>query len=84
MVGITDTDNVFPIMHFQNNGFRAYNNIQSFITADNAIFGVRSIRNNTRTVLLGMSPYVLSDTNVRRTLIKNILDWLAGDTGVGN
>ena len=84
MVEITDTDNVFPIMHFQNNGFRAYNNIQIFITAEDAIFGVRSIRNNTRTVLLGMSPYILADENDRQTLIKNILDWLAGDTGVGN
>jgi len=84
LVRITDTDNVLPIMHFRDNGFRRYNNNSYFITADDAIFGVRSTRNNARTVLLGISPYIITDENVRRTLIKNILDWLVGDIGSEN
>jgi len=84
MVGITDTENVLPIMHFQDNGFRKHNKISYFVTAEDAIFGIRSTRNNTRAVLLGMSPYIMTDENVRRTLIQNILDWLAGGTGAGN
>jgi hypothetical protein len=78
MVRITDSQNVFPIMHFQNNGNRQYNNFLYFVTADDAIFGIRSTRNNTRTVLLGISPYIITDENVRQTLVNNILDWLTG------
>ena len=84
MVQITDTENVQPIMHFQNDGTRAYNNFRYSITADEAIFGVRSSGENARTVLLGVSPYIITDENVRRMLIKNILDWLIGDTGTEN
>jgi len=78
MVRITDTENVFPIMHFRDNGFRQHNNVMYYVTADDAIFGIRSTRNNTRTVLLGMSPYTIADENVRQTLVNNILDWLTG------
>jgi hypothetical protein len=84
LVRITDNENVLPIMHFQNNGYRRYNGNSYFVIADEAIFGVRITRNNARTVLLGMSPYIIADENVRRTLIKNILDWLVGNTGIGN
>ena len=76
MVGITDTYNVFPIMHFQNSGSRRHNNASYFVTAQEAIFGVRSIRNNCKTVLLGMCPYTIVDENVRQTLVGNILAWL--------
>ena len=31
-----------------------------------------------------MSPYIITDENVRQRLIKNILDWLVGDTGTEN
>jgi len=78
MVRIADSQNVFPIMHFQNNGNRQYNNFVYYVTADDAIFGIRSTRNNTRTVLLGISPYIIADENVRQTLVNNILDWLTG------
>jgi len=78
MVRITDTENVFPIMHFRDNGFRQYNDVMYFVSADDAIFGIRSTKNNTRTVLLGMSLYTITDVNVRRTLVNNILDWLVG------
>jgi hypothetical protein len=71
-------------MHFQNNGFRLYNGNSNFITADDAILGVRTTRDNAKTVLLGMSPYIITDENVRQMLIKNILDWLVGDTDVEN
>ena len=84
MVRITDTENVLPIMHFRDNGFRKHNNVSYFVAAEDAIFGIRSTRSDARTVLLGMSPYTMTDENVRRMLIKNILDWLAGDTGAGN
>jgi len=76
MVEITDTYNVFPIMHFQNSGSRRHNNVSYFVTAQEAIFGVRSIRNNCKTVLLGMCPYTIVDENVRQTLVGNILAWL--------
>jgi len=33
MVRITDTDNVFSIMHFQDNGFRQYGNDTYFVSA---------------------------------------------------
>ena len=82
MVRITDTENVFPIMHFQNNGTRKYNNVMYSVTADDAIFGIRSTKNNGRTVLLGISPYIIADENVRHTLVNNILDWLVGDVSV--
>ena len=84
MVGIIDADNVLPIMHFQNNGFRRFNGRDVFVTADEAILGIRATRNNSRTVLLGISPYIIADENIRRTLIGNILDWLVGGTGNGN
>jgi hypothetical protein len=78
MVRIIDIENVFPIMHFQNNGIRKYLGVTYSVTANDAIFGVRSTRNNTRTVLLGISPYIITDENIRRTLVNNILDWLVG------
>ena len=84
LVRITDTDNVLPIMHFRDNGYRAYNNFRYPVSANDAIFGIRTTRNNARTVLLGMSPYTITDENVRQTLIKNILDWLVGDTVAEN
>jgi len=78
MVRINDARNVFPIMHFRDNGNRQYNNFMYFVLADDAIFGIRSTKNNTRTVLLGISPYVITDENIRQTLVSNILDWLTG------
>ncbi|MHC4728051.1 MAG: hypothetical protein ACYS17_12580, partial [Planctomycetota bacterium] len=78
MVRIIDARNVFPIMHFRDNGNRQYNNFVYFVTADDAIFGIRSTKNNTRTVLLGITPYIITDGNIRQTLINNILDWLTG------
>jgi len=66
-------------VHFQNDGYRKYNDVSYFVAAEDAIFGVRSIKNNNRTVLLGMSPYTITNENIRRTLIKNVLDWLVGD-----
>jgi hypothetical protein len=84
MVRIVDVDNVFPIMHFQSNGFRRFNNISYFVAAEDTIFGIRTERSNARAVLLGISPYIITDENVRRTLIKNILDWLVDNTGAKN
>jgi len=76
MVRIADTENVFPIMHFQNDGIRQKGNNTYSIMAEDAIFGVRSTKNNSRTVLLGISPYALINERTRRSLIANILDWL--------
>jgi hypothetical protein len=78
MVRITDARNVFPIMHFQDNGNRQYNNQVYFITAVDTVFGIRSTMNNARTVLFGITPYVITDENIRQTLINNVLDWLTG------
>ena len=77
MVKITDPQNVFPILHFQADGSRKTGTSTNSIVARDAIFGVRSTRNNTKTVLLGITPYVLTDQEIRRTLVSNILDWLA-------
>ena len=77
MVRITDTENVLPIMHFQNNGSRRHNNANHAVTAQEAIFGVRSTKNNRKTVLLGMCPYTIVDENIRQALVGNILGWLA-------
>jgi len=79
MVRITDARNVFPIMHFRDNGNRQYGNRVYSVTADDAIFGIRSTKNNTRTVLLGISPYIITDGNDRQTLVNNILAWLVGN-----
>jgi len=84
MVRIIDTDNVLPIMHFQNNGYRRFNNNSIFITANDTVFGVRITRDSARTVFLGISPYIIADENVRQTLISNVLDWLVGGTGAEN
>jgi len=81
LVKITDTLNVFPIMHFKNDGYRQYDNSLFSIRAEDAIFGVRTAKNDARSVILGISPYVISDPNIRRTLIHNILDWLVVDNG---
>jgi hypothetical protein len=78
MVRITDAQNVFPIIHFRDNGRRKYYGLEYSVTAEDAIFGIRSTKNNTRTVLLGISPYVITRENVRETLVNNILDWLTG------
>lgn len=77
MVKIADSTDVFPIMHFQNSGLRRMGDYLYYVSATDAIFGVRSTRNNTRTVLLGISPYVLAQETTHQTLVKNILDWLA-------
>ena len=66
------------IMRFQDKGNRQYNNYVYIVEADDAIFGIRSTKNNTRTVLLGISPYIITDENVRQTLVNNILGWLTG------
>jgi hypothetical protein len=78
MVRITDNRNVFPIMHFRDNGNRQYYGLMYSVMADDAIFGIKSTKNNTRTVLFGISPYIITDENVRETLVNNILDWLTG------
>lgn len=76
MVRITDTGNVLPIMHFQNDGTREHNNNRYPIGADDAIFGVRITKNNYRTVLLSISPYLIVGERGRRVLVESIIDWL--------
>jgi hypothetical protein len=79
MVKILDTGNVFPIMHYQNPGMRRFNGASLYTPAEETIFGVRSTRNNTRTVLLGICPYLIDDETTRRTLVGNVLNWLGLD-----
>ncbi len=76
MVHIISPTNVFPIMHFETDGFRRYNGSSYYIGADETIFGVRSTRDNRRTVLLGICPYIIVGESDRQTLVYNILDWL--------
>jgi hypothetical protein len=78
LVKITDAQNVFPILHFQNDGRRSTGGSNTYnILAGDAIFGVRSTKDNTKTVLLGISPYVIANQQTRRTLVGNIVNWLA-------
>jgi hypothetical protein len=81
MVRIVDSAHVFPIMHFQNAGMRRFNNSSYFVPAEETIFGVRSTRNDVRTVMLGMCPYVIADEGIRRELIGSVLDWLGEGLG---
>jgi hypothetical protein len=85
MVKISDPLKVFPILHFQNNGLRTTGNSLYPISAKDAIVGVRSTRNSNRTVLLGMSPYVIVQETIRQQLVRNVLAWLAesGESGGG-
>ncbi len=76
MVKITDPLHVFPIVHFQADGSARIGKTTSFVAAKDTIVGVRSTRNNTKTVLLGITPYMVADQEIRRTLVRNILDWL--------
>jgi hypothetical protein len=78
MVQITDTANVFPILRFQSDGLRTTGgNLAYWTLAQDTIIGVRTTRNNTRTVLLGLTPYVIANQQTRQTLVGNILGWLA-------
>ena len=77
LVKIADNANVFPIMHFQNSGLRRMGDTLYLVSAADTIFGIRSTRNNSRTVVLGISPYVIAQQTIRQTLVKNALDWLA-------
>jgi len=81
VVRITDTARVFPIIHFQHDGARQRGNNTYPITAADAICGVRTTKNESRTVLLGITPHIISAERTRRTLIDNILEWLAEDIG---
>jgi len=83
IVRITDTANVFPIIHFQRNGTRQRGDSTYSVSAADAICGVRMTRNDCRTVLLGITPHVIAVEGTRRTLIDNILDWLVEDIGGG-
>jgi hypothetical protein len=77
MVKIMDSLNVFPILRFQSGGSRKTGTATIPIAAEDTVFAVRSTKNNTKTVLLGISPYVIVDQAIRQTLVSNIIDWLA-------
>ena len=77
MLKIPDAAQVFPILHFQYDGLRRSGGFTYTILAKDAIVGVRSTRNNARTVLLTLSPYVIWQERNRQALVKSILDWLA-------
>ena len=78
MVSISDTANVFPIMHYQNDGFRRHYGSDYYIPAEETVIGVRSTRNGARTVLLGICPYVIVSEETRHALVGSVLDWLDG------
>ncbi len=81
MVRITDPANVFPILHFEEDGLRRCDGSIYYIPAEEAIFGVRSTRNNRRTVLLAICPYVIVRQDTREALVGKILDWLEAPSG---
>jgi hypothetical protein len=82
LVKINDTQNVFPILHFRSDGRRSMGGSNTYsISAADAIFAVRSTKNNTRTVLLGISPYVIANQQTRRTLVANIVNWQPSEDG---
>jgi hypothetical protein len=70
-------------MHFQNDGVRQSNNNLFPINANDAIFGVRTTKNNSKIVILGISPYVLVRERVRRDLLESIISWLVEEDNGG-
>ena len=76
LLKILDSTQVFPILHYQNDGLRRSGNSLYPISAQDAIVGVRSTKNNVRTVFLTLSPYIIWKEQNRQTLVKNIIAWL--------
>ncbi|MFH1049814.1 MAG: Omp28-related outer membrane protein [bacterium] len=80
LLKITDVENVRPILHFTNDGkkVQTINSVRdtSDIKGKDAIFAVRVRHENTRSVLMGLNPYVIVNAASRQNLITNIMKWL--------
>jgi thiol-disulfide isomerase/thioredoxin len=80
LMKITDVENVKPILHFTNDGKKVQTIGSTRDTSDikgkDAIFAVRVRHENTRSVLMGLCPYVIVNANIRQNLITKIMQWL--------
>jgi hypothetical protein len=83
LVKITDSQKTTPIMHFKNDGQHVVvqnNKRDTFnIKGEDAVFGVKVDNGQSRYVLLSITPYVLTDQNIRRRLIARIIRWINYD-----
>jgi len=79
-MAINDVETTKPILHFSNDGFR----VQTVgtkrdtlpVKGKDAIFAVRVYHENSRSVIMGINPYVVKNATVRENLIKNVMIWL--------
>lgn len=80
LMKITDTENTKPFLHFTYDGKKVQTIGSTRDTADisgkDAVFGVRVRHENTRSVLLGINPYVIVNADIRQELISRIIQWL--------
>lgn len=79
LMRIEDTKTTTPFMHFKNAGKVRYNNDTLDVAGEDAIFGVKVVKNDTRFVLFSITPYVLINKTVRETLVGNIITWLKNE-----
>jgi len=80
MLKVTDKDKTKPFMHMANAGevFRPSGNSVDTLNLEPAeeIFAVRTIHENTRSVLLALNPFVIVNQEIRQNLISRIMQWL--------
>jgi len=80
LMKITDVENVKPILHFTNDGKKVQTIGSTRDTSDikgkDAVFAVRVLHENTRSVLMGISPYVVVNSTIRQNLITKVMQWL--------
>ena len=80
LVKIIDVENVKPFLHFAYDGkkVQTINNVRdtSDIKGEDAIFAVRVRHENTRSVLMGINPYVIVNATARQNIITKIMQWL--------
>ncbi len=80
MLKITDKEKTRPFLHMAENGMVLKPNGSGYDTLylkpEESIFAVRTIHENTRSVLMAITPYVIINQNLRQALIERVLQWL--------
>jgi len=83
LIKITDNNKCTPFIHFKNDGKRViYVNgkeTEVDIKAEDAIFGAKVDNGQSRIAVLGITPYVLKDNKIRKTLVDRIVRWINHD-----
>jgi hypothetical protein len=80
MLKLTDHEKTRPFLHMAEMGEVLRPNGNGYDTLylkpTESIFAVRTIHENTRSVLMALCPFVIVNQNVRQTLIERALQWL--------